>query len=103
MPSCSDMHAHLRIYQQLYDGCGGSKKFKENYAFVGKKGGLVTARHDKIRHKIRNLLAHMLSSSRIRYEPMFNPALVHISCPLELTNQAHPLHPTFGMPIAKIY
>jgi len=39
-----------------------------------KKGGLVTARYDEIRDELRDLLAHVFSPSRIRCEPMINPA-----------------------------
>ena len=35
---------------------------------------MVTARHDEIRDELRDLLAHVLSPSRIRCEPMINPA-----------------------------
>jgi len=56
------------------DGCGESKKFDVNHALDCKKAGLVTARHDNIRDELRDLLAHVLSPSRIRCEPMINPA-----------------------------
>jgi len=35
---------------------------------------LVTARHDEIRDELRDLLTHVFSPSRIRCEPMINPA-----------------------------
>jgi len=56
------------------DRCGESKNFRVNHALDCKKGGLVTARHDGIRDEIRDLLAHAFSPSRIRCEPMINPA-----------------------------
>ena len=56
------------------DGCGESKKFYVNQALDCKKGGLVTARHDEILDELRDLLAHVFSPSRIRYEPMINSA-----------------------------
>ena len=56
------------------DGCGESKKFDVNHTLDCKKGGLVTARHDEIRDELRDLLAHVFSPSRIRCEPMINPA-----------------------------
>jgi len=58
------------------DGCGESKKFDMNHALDCKKVGLVTARHDEIRDELRGLLAHVFSPSRIRCEPMINPALM---------------------------
>jgi len=56
------------------DGYGEAKKFDVNHALNCKKGGLVTARQDEIRDELRDLLAHVFSSSRIRCEPMINPA-----------------------------
>jgi len=56
------------------DGCGESKTFDVNHALDCKNGGLVTARHDEIRDELRDLLAHVFSPSRIRCEPMINPA-----------------------------
>jgi len=56
------------------DGCGESKKFDVNHALDCKKGGLVTVRHDEICDELRDLLAHVFSPSRIRCEPMINPA-----------------------------
>ena len=51
------------------DGCGESEKFDVNHALACKKGGLVTARDE-----LSDLLAHVFSPSRIRCEPMINPA-----------------------------
>jgi len=56
------------------DGCGESEKFDVNHALYCIKGGFVTGRHDKIRDELRDLLAHVFSPSRIRCEPMINPA-----------------------------
>ena len=56
------------------DGCVESKKFDLNHALDCEKDGLVTARHDEIRDELRDLLAHVFSPSRIRCEPMINPA-----------------------------
>jgi len=73
------------------DGCGESKKFDVNHAFDCKTGGLVTARHDEIRDELRDPLAHVLSPSRIRCEPMINPAPMRVTkricqvLPLRLT------------------
>jgi len=56
------------------DGCGESKKFDVNHALDCKKCRLATTRHDEIRDELRDLLAHVFSPSRIRCEPMINPA-----------------------------
>jgi len=56
------------------DSCGESKKFNVNHALDCKKGGLVTARHNGSRDELRDLLAQLFSPSRIRCEPMINPA-----------------------------
>ena len=58
------------------DGCGESKKFDVNHALDCEKGGLATVRLDEIRDELRDLLAHVFSPSRIRCEPMINPALM---------------------------
>jgi len=64
----------LIIRSYACDGCGESKKFDMNHYLDRKKGGLVTAQHDEIRDELRDLLAHVFSPSRIRCEPMTNPA-----------------------------
>ncbi len=56
------------------DGRGESKKSDVNHDLDCKKGGLVTTRHAESRDELRDLLAHVFSPSRVRCEPMINPA-----------------------------
>jgi len=76
------MLRYARIPSNLptsYDGCGKSKKIDVNHALDCIKGGLVTARHDKIRDELRDLLAHVFSPSRTRCETITNPASMRIN------------------------
>jgi len=41
------------------DGCDESKKLDVNYALDCKKDGMITARHDEIRDKLRDLQVHV--------------------------------------------
>ena len=50
-----------------------------NHALDCKKSGLITARYDESRDELRDLLAHMISPSRIRCEPMIIPAPMHVN------------------------
>jgi len=66
-----------RIPSKLITSCGGcaeSKIFDVNHALDCKRGGLVSARHDEIGDKPRDLLARVFSLSRIRCETMVNSA-----------------------------
>ena len=74
MLSCSDVHVYPQIYQLLATGVTNPRRLMWITSLTAKLGGLVTAWHDEIRDELKDLLAHVFSTSRIRCEPMINPA-----------------------------
>ncbi len=71
---CSDIHAYPQIYRPLATGVESPRSLMWITPLTAKRVDWFTAQHDGIRGELRDLLAHVFSPSRIRCEPMINPA-----------------------------